>query len=216
MAKGDPCKVPGCLKKPIENRNICSMHKARYRNSGTYDYIPKSKVEKGFVKFCSAHGQLKPDNCLIRNIKPRGAGIINKPINKYTCKECSRIRYHRWVKNNPGKRREDYEKLRIKETYTSKGYAVNLKKKFGISLKEYEVMFNKQNGKCAMCKMTETWRTTNRGEIRRLCVDHDHETGKIRELLCTRCNTGYGMFCESESRLQAAIDYGRRHGKTAL
>lgn len=48
------------------------------------------------------------------------------------------------------------------------------------------------------------------GSTRRLCIDHGHNTGKIRGILCSKCNIGLGMFDDSAARLQAAIDYLKR------
>ena len=81
-----------------------------------------------------------------------------------------------------------------------------LQSKFGISYDDYCEMERNQNGVCAICGQFETHR---RGQ--RLCVDHDHETGKTRGLLCHHCNTGIGLLGDNISTLQNAIDYLTRH-----
>jgi hypothetical protein len=48
------------------------------------------------------------------------------------------------------------------------------------------------------------------GSTRRLCIDHDHTTGNIRGILCTKCNAGIGMFDDNTTRLRLAIDYLNR------
>jgi len=53
-------------------------------------------------------------------------------------------------------------------------------------------MFKKQNGVCAICKQPETRKRHNK--VDNLSVDHDHSTGKIRGLLCYRCNLLIGLF----------------------
>jgi len=66
-------------------------------------------------------------------------------------------------------------------------------------------MFLSQNGVCAICSGGETVKT--RGTLRRLAVDHDHETGKVRGLLCNRCNNGLGNFRDDPDLLREAIAY---------
>lgn len=96
----------------------------------------------------------------------------------------------RWIENNPEKWKSDV-RARV------------LKSKYGITPEEYERMFEQQGGVCAVCKRPP-------GK-RRLSVDHDHETGEVRALLCTRCNMALGYADESPSILQGLIDYLKRH-----
>lgn len=64
---------------------------------------------------------------------------------------------------------------------------------FGISLKDYNEKLKDQNGVCAICGQYET-RTHRNGTIHKLAVDHNHETNKVRGLLCTKCNMALGLF----------------------
>lgn len=59
-------------------------------------------------------------------------------------------------------------------------------------------MLEAQGGCCAICKAPKG---------NKLCVDHDHRTGKVRGLLCSNCNAGLGMFKDSEDLLQSAKGY---------
>lgn len=70
-----------------------------------------------------------------------------------------------------------------------------LKRKYGISREEYEVLISKG---CGIC-----------GGTNKLHVDHDHKTGKVRGALCASCNRGLGMFKDSPALLQAAVEYLR-------
>ena len=70
-----------------------------------------------------------------------------------------------------------------------------------INHKEYEDLFDKQNGCCAICLQPEVGRL--------LAVDHDHDTGVIRGLLCTRCNWSFIPWLEKH--YGRAIGYLRRH-----
>ena len=81
----------------------------------------------------------------------------------------------------------------------------NLQRQFGITLDDYNRMSQQQNGVCAICGKPET--AHNQGGLRPLSVDHDHKTGKVRGLLCGRCNTGLGQFQENKLFLLSAITY---------
>jgi hypothetical protein len=74
----------------------------------------------------------------------------------------------------------------------------NLRKHYGITIKQYDELLKKQNNKCAIC---------NRESIYKLHVDHNHKSGKVRGLLCGSCNRGIGLFGESLELLQKAKEY---------
>lgn len=73
-----------------------------------------------------------------------------------------------------------------------------LKNKYGISLEDLFSLKQRQNNVCAICESEEN-----------LCVDHSHETGKVRGLLCHNCNKGLGFFEDNIAILNSAIDYLR-------
>ena len=81
----------------------------------------------------------------------------------------------------------------------------DLKRQYGIDLKEYERLFSLQNGKCAICEKHIS--EINKKHKKHLCVDHNHQTGKVRGLVCDKCNRGLGLFCDSEIILHKAIKY---------
>lgn len=82
----------------------------------------------------------------------------------------------------------------------------NIKARYGLTLEEFEEILELQGGVCAICKQPEKDRYK-----RRLCVDHDHETGKVRGLLCHMCNTALGKFSDDPDRLDAAAAYLRSY-----
>ncbi len=67
----------------------------------------------------------------------------------------------------------------------------HLQRRFGITYAEYQKLLEKQGGACAICKKPETIKSKKR--ITRLAVDHCHTTGKIRGILCFKCNTSIGL-----------------------
>lgn len=84
-----------------------------------------------------------------------------------------------------------------------------LKKLYGITEVQYEEMLKTQNGLCGSCRQKETW--LYKGKVRRLSVDHDHRTGRVRELLCRRCNWLLGLVNDDVLLLWAAIRYLGKH-----
>jgi hypothetical protein len=85
----------------------------------------------------------------------------------------------------------------------------SLRGSFGISLDDYVIMLNRQNGKCAICGQAETHKRN--GRVKALAVDHDHKSGKIRGLLCSDCNTGIGKLKDDQKILRKAADYLDNH-----
>lgn len=78
-------------------------------------------------------------------------------------------------------------------------------KRNGISEEQYQVMHQLQEGVCAICGRPEPV------SGRRLAVDHDHQSGKIRDLLCSACNRGLGHFYDRPELLVSAANYLNTH-----
>lgn len=78
-----------------------------------------------------------------------------------------------------------------------------LKSRFKITVEEYDKLLKEQGNKCQICK-TET---TNNKRFKRLVIDHDHNTGFIRGLLCHTCNSGLGSFKDKPALLVTAVEY---------
>lgn len=93
-------------------------------------------------------------------------------------REYNRVYARAWRAANPEKKREQ-----------------NIKR-YGLKLSDFSAMYSAQDGKCAICR-----------EEKELVVDHDHETGKVRGLLCGSCNTGLGRFGDSVVLLLYAAGY---------
>ena len=75
-----------------------------------------------------------------------------------------------------------------------------------MTLADYQKLYDEQNGVCAICGGIQTGRGRAKNT---LAVDHNHETGAIRGLLCTNCNTGIGNLRDNIDLLQKAIQYLR-------
>jgi len=76
-----------------------------------------------------------------------------------------------------------------------------LKALYGLTVEQYNEIFDQQRGECAICGKHQTELTKG------LAVDHNHETGKVRGLLCSYCNTAIGSFKESIGTMKKAIEY---------
>jgi len=89
------------------------------------------------------------------------------------------------------------------EDKRQKRYHSQIKFKYGISGDEYDAMLEKQGGVCAICG------NVNRSDAfhRRLAVDHDHDTGIIRGILCSHCNNALGMVDDNIETLHNMIKY---------
>lgn len=80
-------------------------------------------------------------------------------------------------------------------------------RRYGITLEEYERMLVAQEGVCAACGQPEKTVHAKTGNPNSLAVDHDHETGKVRGLLCSPCNRALGLIGDSLERAQALVRY---------
>ena len=118
------------------------------------------------------------------------------------CKECTK-KYEQGANHSrSGQKREYYKKdkaIRKKKRIPRKS---ELKRKYNLTLEEYDVMVTAQHGVCAIC---------GNSSFQDLGVDHNHKTRKVRGLLCTVCNTGIGFFHENITVLENAISYLRKH-----
>lgn len=102
-----------------------------------------------------------------------------------------------------------YKDPKVAKKYMQlKNTEYRLKKRYGIGMPEYLELAEKQDRACAICGsecLTGMW----------LAVDHDHETDKVRGLLCFKCNTGLGHFNDDPKTLRKAAEYienARLHG----
>lgn len=100
-----------------------------------------------------------------------------------------RLEYNQnWVKNNP-------------KQYRNK----QLQLKYGITIDEYDSLRIDQNFSCAICFKHELELT------RSLCVDHNHDTGEVRQLLCHNCNSALGLLKEDVAIVNSLLAYIKKH-----
>ncbi len=122
---------------------------------------------------------------------------------------CSERYFARNTEEFRRKRSEKYREKAVEILKKTRWYA--LMRKYGLTQEQYEDMVTSQEGKCAICK-----RVPSGASWDKLCVDHCHKTGKIRELLCQYCNAGIGSLQDDPEVLQAALNYLKMHRNTTL
>lgn len=112
------------------------------------------------------------------------------------CKSCSYIKTRAWKAAN-------------QKEWDRSARRSHLKQKYGITPEEFARMFNDQGKRCAICGAIEA--TDGRGF--RPHVDHCHRTGKVRGILCGRCNKGLGALKDDPLIVRSALDYLERNAQ---
>lgn len=155
----------------------------------------------GKAKFCSdvcsytwhnwKRVAAKKEANLARRLPCHGCGAEIPKARKSHAMYCSRecMARHVRARNYDTERARDY----------------NRKYHYGLSSEEFTEILTAQDGKCAICGTTD-WP----GRHNKPHVDHCHETGLVRGVLCTNCNSGLGQFRDRTDLLEAAIAYLRR------
>lgn len=113
----------------------------------------------------------------------------------YYCKRCA----NRKARENHRLRFDTIEQYRIDKRISY------IKSEYGISIEEYEAKLKSQDYNCSICK-------ADLRKHNKFChLDHDHNTGKLREFLCSNCNRGLGSFMDSMTLLKIAAMYLEKH-----
>lgn len=117
----------------------------------------------------------------------------------------AREKSRRWREADPDRQRrlsaESHARKKLRPDYREKRNDAAMRYAYGISRAEYDAMLQAQGGVCAICK------GPHRGVGKRLHVDHCHDTGAVRGLLCGNCNTFIGLAEHDPDRLRQAIAY---------
>ena len=101
----------------------------------------------------------------------------------------------KYREENKNKLKEYSKKNYLKKSCYYKNHSKECRfKKYNITLEEYNIMLEKQNYKCAICGKTKS---ENGKNGKSFAIDHNHETGEVRGLLCNNCNAGIGFFKDS-------------------
>jgi Autographiviridae endonuclease VII len=151
------------------------------------------------MKFCSTCEETKP--VAEFNKQP---GV--KDGLRRECRECESKRFKAFYATNlQTQRARDRKRYPTEREMRSNAH---YKRKYGISIEEYQRMLEQQNGVCAICHQAES--VTWKGRAIPLAVDHCHKTGKVRGLLCNRCNRVLSLFDDDIEVMKSAINYLHR------
>ncbi len=127
----------------------------------------------------------------------------NKDGHKNYCKMCDLAQGKIYRQENKIRIRKHQKEYHSNNKDIRRAY--RLFYKYGISIEDYNEMFNQQDGCCAICGVNQT-------ELNKsLAVDHDHSTGEIRGLLCYKCNVSLGLMDEDTYNLSRMIKYIEQH-----
>jgi hypothetical protein len=131
-------------------------------------------------------------------------------IGKKKCRKCEEIKdlSDFYVKNRKSKysivHHSSTCKSCTKEIRKPKNFIYSLHSKYKITEDIFQNILSSQENKCQICKNPFS-------DINKIQVDHDHDTGKVRGLLCIKCNTGIGKLNEDIKILESAIEYLKIH-----
>lgn len=130
------------------------------------------------------------------------------------CKECrSKLKKQKRASITEEQRKEERESsAEYRKRFPEKfkwGVKQATYKRLGIKItkEEYDQLYSEQSRKCAICDNPPS------GFKKTLCLDHCHDTLKVRGLLCDNCNSGLGKFKDNVDVLLKAVNYLRNHGK---
>jgi len=180
-----------------DNQRQLYEHKPKKANIFDNNYYESIKDK---IKICSYCNQQKP-------MKEFSKDKYNTDGVKTACSECCKQQTKNWQLNNIEHRRvykQKYNSTHKKQRHVSMRIAA-LRRNYGLSKEQYDLMILKQNNECPIChnKFDEI--------THKPCVDHDHTTGKTRKILCQQCNFGLGRFYDNTTFLSNAINYLNLH-----
>ena len=134
----------------------------------------------------------------------------SKPCGRTTsrCKACTAEYGRQHRRDHPELIRASKAKAYAKNPEATREY--QLKRLYGLTRSQYDAMHAKQDGRCAICNREESALSNKADRARGLSVDHCHDSGRIRGLLCARCNSAIGLLNHDGDLLRAAIEYLNR------
>lgn len=223
----EKCHVNGCSA-PVVARNFCDTHYRRWKRHGhaestrAEDY-GKRHAHPAYSNWKSVRHNY-PDQLpktWVEDFWAFVADIPEKPeprawvMRKDTSKPFSSGNFYWRVSSTTDEEKADHKlymrnwQRRMRAANPRYGKDSFLRRKYGVTLEWYDAQHERQNGLCGICSKPET--AVIGGKVLQLAVDHCHEHGHTRLLLCSACNTALGLFQDDPNLLRKAADYLDSH-----
>src|SRR5215212_9562868 len=177
------------------------------------DFSKNKRSRDGFAFYCRQHlAERSAKSREARRVEPRKHRFppadVAVPGGHKWCPDCAQVKsledFPRTVASRTG--RATYclpchnARGKVSRDKVGGSRTYHLTRRYGISADEADLMLEMQQGMCAICQVEPAAH-----------VDHDHETGAVRQLLCFNCNGGLGQFKDAPEVLRTAADYVERH-----
>lgn len=139
---------------------------------------------------------LRENECIEKQCSWCKEVSLHSPTGRY-CRICIKLRTSRYRENNLEKVKSK-ERNRVLSGKKAQDLRAYVLRTYNLTIEDYKKLFDLQNGLCAICNLSS---------VKNLAVDHCHITGKVRGLLCAKCNMGIGAFEDKTSNIFEAINY---------
>ncbi len=215
------CSVDGC-ESPLDSRGLCTEHYYRQWKFGRLHKVNTGKKRShplyilwhdrkvggqlvpewlDFWAFVEGVGEKPGPNFVLVRLRDEPFGPTNFKWFEHLRRGAEETNKEWWARKRAARL----------FNFPSMDRERDMRRKYGITIAQYQAILETQGGKCAICKMEETAFDPRTGAQKRLAVDHCHNSEKIRGLLCWDCNTGLGKAKESVEILKAMIAYLEKH-----
>ena len=213
MAK--KCSIVNCIA-PVVARELCSTHYKRYQRHKSTDQTRPSdwgqrekhslyRIWCGIIRYHRKNICDKWSNDFWEFVKDVPEKTSNSRASRITeTKPWSKDNFY-WREVDTASIDSKERQRRFRKANPLYGKNTYLKKMYGVDLNWYNAQAEKQNHVCAICNEPEN--AIIHGKKISLAVDHCHDTGKVRGLLCRACNNAIGAFKHDKYIIQQAIKY---------